>query len=68
MHPWSGALAGAPIIPPNDPSRQVNMDAMVEAFAKLGTTTVSDAMDRLGLTGQAFGIKPVDRSFKLKPD
>ena len=41
------------------------MDATVEAFAKLGTTTVSDAMDRLGLAGQVFGIKPVDRSFKL---
>ncbi len=42
---------------PNDP--------VVQAFAKLGTTPVSDAMDRLGLAGQAFGIKPVDREFTL---
>ena len=41
------------------------MDANVEAFGKLGTSTVSDAMDRLGLVGQAFGIKPIDRSFML---
>ena len=40
-------------------------DPIVEAFAKLGTTPVSDALDRLGLPGQAFGIKPVDRSFAL---
>ena len=43
---------------PNDP--------VVQAFAKLGTTPVSDAMDRLGLAGQAFGIKPVDREFALR--
>ena len=42
---------------PNDP--------VVQAFAKLGTTPVSDAMDRLGLIGQCFGIKPVDREFTL---
>ena len=42
---------------PNDP--------VVQAFAKLGTTPVSDAMDRLGLIGQCFGIKPVDRDFTL---
>ena len=40
-------------------------DPIVEAFSKLGTTPVSDALDRLGLPGQAFGIKPVDRSFTL---
>ena len=40
-------------------------DEMVQAFAKLGTTPVSDAMDRLGLGGQVFGVKPVDRDFQL---
>ncbi len=44
-------------IDPNDP--------VVQAFAKLGTTPVSDALDRLGLAGQVFGIKPVDRDFSL---
>ena len=42
---------------PNDP--------MVQEFAKLGTTPVSDAMDRLGLIGQVLGVKPVDRDFIL---
>ncbi|HLF77751.1 MAG TPA: RraA family protein [Dehalococcoidia bacterium] len=32
---------------------------------KLGTSALSDAMDRLGIPGQALGIKPVDRSFQL---
>jgi len=32
---------------------------------KLGTSALSDAMDRLGIPGQALGIKPVDRSFML---
>ncbi len=41
------------------------MDATVEAFSKLGTTPVSDALDRLGLTGQVLGIKPIDRSFRI---
>jgi 4-hydroxy-4-methyl-2-oxoglutarate aldolase len=40
-------------------------DEMVQAFSKLGTTPVSDAMDRLGLGGQVFGVKPVDRDFSL---
>jgi regulator of RNase E activity RraA len=32
---------------------------------KLGTSALSDAMDRLGIPGQALGIKPVDRAFQL---
>ncbi len=40
-------------------------DVIVQAYAKLGTTPVSDALDRLGLGGQVFGIKPVDRDFTL---
>ncbi len=41
------------------------MDPIVEAFSKLGTTPVSDALDRLGLVGQVLGIKPIDRKFRL---
>jgi 4-hydroxy-4-methyl-2-oxoglutarate aldolase len=44
---------------------ETQADPTVEAFSKLGTTPVSDAMDRLGLIGQVFGIKPVDRNFTL---
>ena len=40
-------------------------DAMVVEFSKLGTTGVSDAMDRLGLGGQVLGVKPVGRDFTL---
>jgi 4-hydroxy-4-methyl-2-oxoglutarate aldolase len=32
---------------------------------KLSTSGVSDALDRLGIPGQALGIAPLDRSFRL---
>lgn len=35
------------------------------AWKALSTATVSDALDRLGINGQAFGIAPLDRRFKL---
>ncbi|MHB8574818.1 MAG: RraA family protein [Dehalococcoidia bacterium] len=41
------------------------MDANLEAFKTLPVSGVSDALDRLGLMGQCFGIKPIDRSFKI---
>jgi 4-hydroxy-4-methyl-2-oxoglutarate aldolase len=41
------------------------MDANIQEFRKLGTSTVSDAMDRLGIIGQPLGIMPLDRSFRL---
>src|SRR5215467_4704812 len=41
------------------------MDAQVEEFKQHSTTTLSDAMDRLGIVGQAFGIAPLDRGFRL---
>src|SRR5262249_27028575 len=41
------------------------MDAEVEEFKQDSTTTLSDAMDRLGIVGQAFGIAPLDRGFRL---
>ncbi len=33
--------------------------------AKLDTTALSDAMDRLGIGGQCLGIKPLDPKFRL---
>ncbi len=41
------------------------MDAHVEEFRRHATTTLSDAMDRLGIAGQALGIAPLDRGFRL---
>ena len=41
------------------------MELKYEEIIKLGTSALSDAMDRLGLSGQALGIKPVDRNFML---
>ena len=41
------------------------MDGQVEEFKQHSTTTLSDAMDRLGIAGQAFGIAPLDRGFRL---
>jgi len=41
------------------------LDAIVEELRSHATTTLSDAMDRLGLAGQAFGIVPLDRGFRL---
>lgn len=35
------------------------------AWRKLSTATVSDALDRLSLNGQAFGLAPLDRRFRL---
>ena len=41
------------------------MDQYYADIIKLGTSALSDAMDRLGIPGQALGIKPVDRNFLL---
>lgn len=42
------------------------MDAGVKArLAKLSTTDLSDAMDRLGIGGQVSGIMPIDPNFSL---
>lgn len=41
------------------------MDAHVEEFKRHATTTISDAMDRLGIAGQTFGIAPLDRGFRM---
>ena len=36
-----------------------NSDPLVRAFADLGTSTISDALDRLGIAGQPVGIRPL---------
>ena len=41
------------------------MDAYVEECKRHATTTLSDAMDRLGIPGQALGIAPLDRAFRM---
>lgn len=40
-------------------------DDTLGQLEKLSTTTVSDALDRLGLATQCLGIKPLDRGFRL---
>ena len=39
--------------------------ALLSALAELSTSALSDALDRLGINGQALGIAPLDRSFRL---
>jgi regulator of RNase E activity RraA len=41
------------------------MDVQVEQFKTFSTTTISDALDRLGIAGQVFGVTPLDRGFRL---
>jgi len=41
------------------------MDQNVQRAAKLDTTALSDALDRLGISGQCLGIKPLDYRFRL---
>lgn len=38
---------------------------LVSRLRSLSTSGVSDALDRLGIPGQALGIAPLDRSFRL---
>jgi len=41
------------------------MDPNIQRASKLDTTSLSDALDRLGIAGQCLGIKPLDHSFRL---
>jgi 4-hydroxy-4-methyl-2-oxoglutarate aldolase len=41
------------------------MDEALEQLKTLSTTTVSDALDRLGIAGQCLGVKPLDLKFRL---
>ncbi|WP_413299811.1 RraA family protein [Bacillus sp. 1P10SD] len=38
---------------------------ILSQLRKMGTTTISDALDRLGINGQCLGIMPLKRSFQL---
>jgi regulator of RNase E activity RraA len=40
-------------------------DQNVERASKLDTTSLSDALDRLGIAGQCLNIKPLDHRFRL---
>ena len=40
-------------------------DANVDRAARLDTTSISDALDRLGIAGQCLNIKPLDHRFRL---
>jgi len=40
-------------------------DTNVERASKLDTTSISDALDRLGIAGQCLNIKPLDHRFRL---
>jgi regulator of RNase E activity RraA len=42
-----------------------NEDQNLVRAARLDTTALSDAMDRLGIGGQCLGIKPLDHRFRL---
>ena len=37
----------------------------IRALSRMDTTTVSDALDKLGIAGQCLGIKPLDPLFRL---
>ena len=41
------------------------MDNNVERASRLDTSSISDAMDRLGIPGQCLGIKPRGHKFRL---
>lgn len=41
------------------------MEKIVSEFLKLDTSTVSDALDKLGINGQCLGIKPTVVSWKI---
>jgi 4-hydroxy-4-methyl-2-oxoglutarate aldolase len=41
------------------------MDQNVQRASKLDTTSLSDALDRLGIAGQCLGIKPLDQRFRM---
>ena len=44
--------------------RSVN-DKNLDRAARLDTTSISDALDRLGIAGQCLNIKPLDPGFRL---
>jgi regulator of RNase E activity RraA len=40
-------------------------DATLERASRLDTTSISDALDRLGIAGQCLNIKPLDPRFRM---
>jgi 4-hydroxy-4-methyl-2-oxoglutarate aldolase len=40
------------------------MDEIQDRLARLATPELSDALDRLGIDGQALGVAPLDRGFR----
>jgi 4-hydroxy-4-methyl-2-oxoglutarate aldolase len=46
-------------------SMATNGTAATAAIARMDTTTVSDALDKLGIAGQCLGIKPLDQGFRI---
>jgi 4-hydroxy-4-methyl-2-oxoglutarate aldolase len=42
-----------------------NNDVQLQRATKLDTTSISDALDRLGIAGQCLNIKPLDPSFRM---
>jgi regulator of RNase E activity RraA len=40
-------------------------DEQVGRLGRHSTSTLSDALDRLGIPGQALGLSPLDRSFRM---
>lgn len=40
-------------------------DSNIARASRLGTATLSDALDKLGIAGQCLGIKPLDQRFRL---
>jgi regulator of RNase E activity RraA len=43
----------------------VNLDTNAGRAARLDTTALSDALDRLGIAGQCLGLKPLDHGMRL---
>jgi len=41
------------------------MEHIVKSFTKLDTSTISDALDKLGLQGQCFGIRATNPQWKI---
>jgi regulator of RNase E activity RraA len=43
----------------------VNSEALIASWSGLSTSTISDALDRLGIAGQVEGVRPLDTSFRV---
>lgn len=49
----------------DNPSSVNTIDSNVARAARLDTTSLSDALDRLGIAGQCLNIKPLDWTFQM---